>query len=320
MKHILTLILLALSHLEASAVEANSRRIDLSGKWQFRSESEVGKVKLPGSMLENGKGDLVSTETRWTASLYDSSFFHNPFMEKYRRKGKMKLPFFLTPKRHYVGKAWYERTVSVPLEWKGRPVTLFLERPHIETTVFLNGKEVGHQASLSAPHQYDLTSFVRFGEENKLSILVYNGIENVCVGQDSHSVTDQTQGNWNGIVGRIELQAQPIIWRKAVVADRKHGFVDIIINDSTYHLPLGGDTLLWDEFHPRLYERTVDYRGVAVSVAFGLREIRADGPQLRINGRPLFLRGTVENCTFPETGYAPMDEEGWEEKAFGIKR
>lgn len=38
---------------------------------------------------------------------------------------------------------------------------------------------------------------------------VYNGIENVCVGQDSHSVTDQTQGNWNGITGRIELQSRP---------------------------------------------------------------------------------------------------------------
>ena len=30
-----------------------------------------------------------------------------------------------------------------------------------------------------------------------------------------------------------------------------------------------------------------------------------------INGRPLFLRGTVENCCFPETGYPPTDEDEW---------
>jgi hypothetical protein len=79
-------------------------------------------------------------------------------------------------------------------------VTLYLERPHIETTLLVNGREVGHQMSLSTPHQYDITEYVTFGADNELAICVYNGIENVCVGQDSHSVTDQTQDNWNGIV------------------------------------------------------------------------------------------------------------------------
>ena len=41
-------------------------------------------------------------------------------------------------------------------------------------------------------------------EGNKLTV-------DIPLGQDSHSVTDQTQGNWNGITGRIELQAQ---WKK----------------------------------------------------------------------------------------------------------
>ena len=45
---------------------------------------------------------------------------------------------------------------------------------------------------------------------NSVNKFKYNGIENVCVGQDSHSVTDQTQGNWNGIVGRIALEAHPV--------------------------------------------------------------------------------------------------------------
>ena len=290
----------------------SSQTIDLSGKWQFRSEREQGTVTLPGSMLTNGKGDPLSVDTRWTCSLYDSSFFFNPYMEKYRVEGKMKYPFFLTPERHYVGNAWYERTVDIPASWTGRPVTLYLERPHIETTVTVNGHEVGHQMSLSVPHQFDLTPYIKYGAQNSLSIKVYNGIENVSVGQDSHSVTDQTQGNWNGIVGRIELQAGPAIWRKRVLPHIEDGTIDIIINDSTYRLALGDDTLRWDEFHPQLYTRTVTYQGVPVSVTFGLREIRARGQQLYINGRPLFLRGTVGNCTFPETGYPPTDEASWE--------
>ena len=168
MKHrIFTLVMVAFSILEG-----HCQTIDLSGKWQFRSEKEKSTVILPGSMLTNGKGDPVNTQTKWTGSLYDSSYYFNPYMEKYRIEGQMKFPFFLTPERHYVGHAWYERTVNVPKNWKGRQITLYLERPHIETTVTLNGHKVGHQMSLSVPHQFDLTPYILYGAKNKLSIEV----------------------------------------------------------------------------------------------------------------------------------------------------
>ncbi len=32
------------------------------------------------------------------------------------------------------------------------------------------------------------------------------------VGINSHSVTDHTQGNWNGIAGRLALTATPPVW------------------------------------------------------------------------------------------------------------
>ena len=316
LKFIGSLLMLALPALA-------QQHIDLSGEWKFRSERETGVVRLPGSMLTNGKGDEVTVNTKWTSSLYDSSYYFNPYMARYRQSGKMKFPFFLTPDKHYVGNAWYERTVMVPKRWNGKPVMLYLERPHIETTVMVNGQRVGHQQSLSAPHVYDITPYIIYGKPNQLTIQVYNGIENVCVGQDSHSVTDQTQGNWNGIVGKIELRQGPNIWRKRVVPDMKNGMVDITINETTYRLPLGKDTVRWDEFHPQLYTRTVKYQGMPVNVTFGLRELRVDGARMLINNRPMYLRGTVGNCCFPETGYPPTDEASWERvlgqcKAWGI--
>ena len=158
-----------------------------SGKWHFGTGAKAtydGFVSLPGSMQTNGKGEKVTTHTVWTGSPYDSSYYFNPFMEKYRTEGNVKYPFFLTPDRHYVGMAWYKRTVGIPKAWKKQRVWLFLERPHIETTVYVNGREVGHQMSLSTPHEYDITEFVRAGQDNEIAIRVYNGIENVGVGQD----------------------------------------------------------------------------------------------------------------------------------------
>ena len=267
-------------------------------------------MELPGSMITRGIGDPVSVHTRWTGSLYDSSYFFNPYMERYRKEGAMKFPFFLTPQHHFVGEAVYSRTVCVPRQWRGQRVTLFLERPHIETTVSVNGNEVGHQMTLSAPHQYDVTPYLRYGQDNEIDIRVYNGIENVCVGQDSHSVTDQTQGNWNGIAGRIELRCEPLIWRRRVTTDLATSTAHITLNDRTYDVHVPG-AQPWDEHHPKLYTATVTYEGVPVSITFGFREVRVQGRDILLNGHPIHLRGTVENCCFPETGYPPTDTASW---------
>jgi len=332
--------------------------ISLAGSWDLSLGDSVSYndyVMLPGSLLTNGKGDPVTVDTRWTGSTYDSSYYFNPWMEQYRREGNVKFPFFLTPEKHYVGKAWYKRSVYVPRDWKYKNVTLFLERPHIETIVYINGREVGLQRSLSTPHQYDVTRFLVPGSRNTIAVCVYNGIENVCVGQDSHSVTDQTQGNWNGITGLMELRAQekdifirqvklntePVdgVIQATVVfgGDINPMFYDDYMmvsvepvrpgNENYKDTPLTwlqnitghtmklriptGSMTPWDEFTPQLYRLEISVGNDYYETTFGVRTISVKGRQLYVNDRPVWLRGTVENCCFPETGYPPTDEESW---------
>jgi len=156
-------------------------------------------VKLPGSMLENNRGDDLTLNTKWTGSIYDSSWYFRPDMEKYRQKGNLKFPFWLTPNKHYVGVAWYQREVEIPANWKGQKIELFLERPHWETTVWIDNIQIGMQNSLSTPHRYDLSKILTPGR-HIITIRVDNRIKEINVGPDSHSITDHTQGNWNGIV------------------------------------------------------------------------------------------------------------------------
>lgn len=316
------LLLLLLSVCVCCGNAAAQATIDLSGPWHLTSRLDASAVTLPGSLLTNGLGDELSVDTRWTGSLYDSSYYFNPFMEPYRRAGQMKFPFFLTPAKHFVGEATYSRTVVIPKTWKRQRVTLFLERPHIETTVVVNGHEVGHQMSLSVPHQYDITPYLRFGHDNEIAIRVYNGIENVCVGQDSHSVTDQTQGNWNGIAGRIELRTTPYIYKQRVITDLATETAHITINELSYLVHVPG-AKPWNEHTPQLYTATVHYHGQPVRVTFGFREIAVRGSDILLNGKPIHLRGTVENCCFPETGFPPTDTAFWERifrtcKDFGL--
>ncbi|MCR5433182.1 MAG: beta-glucuronidase [Bacteroidaceae bacterium] len=305
-------LLAALLTVVAASLPAQ-KTIDLSGKWQLAIGERPDyrdRVVLPGSLTTNGKGDEVTAHTVWTGSTYDSSYYFNPYMQRYRERGNVKFPFFLTPERHYVGKAWYRRTVRVPKNWKGEQIVLFMERPHIETRVFVNGREAGHQMSLSVPHQYDITDLIRPGRKNEIVVCVYNGIENVGVGQDSHSVTDQTQGNWNGVVGRLELSSrpQPVI---RITHDAGRRVACIQVDSCRYEVALGDTVRLWSEFDPYLYTRTVIHQGRPLTVTFGLRDIAIRERQLLLNGKPIWLRGTVENCCFPETGYPPTDEASW---------
>ncbi|MCD8268999.1 MAG: beta-galactosidase [Parabacteroides sp.] len=72
---------------------------------------------------------------------------------------------------------------------------------------------------------------------------------------------------------------------------------------------------LWSEFTPNVYRLHAvlsSQDGVCKKdLNFGFRELRANGTRFDINGRPIFLRGTLECCVFPKTGYPAMDNEYW---------
>ena len=194
--------------------------ISLSGTWKFQEDaSDIGisdewfsqelddTIELPGSMMQRGKGNDLTLQTQWTGSIYDSSYYFAPQYEPYRQPGNLKFPFWLSPPKHYVGPAWYQKTVEIPEEWNGRQLNLHLERPHWETTVWIDGNETKMQNSLSTPHEYDLTQWLNPGKHT-ITIRVDNRIKDINPGANAHSVTDHTQGNWNGIVGDIKIEAR----------------------------------------------------------------------------------------------------------------
>ena len=214
-------LLFVLALVCSNLLTAQQIELDLSGNWQFRIDrDDMGEeekwyskdlsdnITLPGSMAESRKGDDVTLHTEWTASIYDSSFFFNPRLEKFRVQENLKLPFWLTPVKYYVGAAWYRKNITIPDSFNKKRVVLFLERPHTETVVWVNNKRVGMQNSLSVPHTYEIDDLLKKGE-NSITIRVDNRTKDIDVGKDSHSITDQTQGNWNGIVGKIGLYTTP---------------------------------------------------------------------------------------------------------------
>lgn len=342
------------------------QKINLSGEWKFAIDSLdqgisgkwfdqelADKVILPGSMTTNGKGNDISLKTPWTGQIVDSSFYKSPEYAKYRVSGNIKIPFWLQPLKYYKGAAWYQKEVVIPEDWSSQSVELFLERCHWESRLWVDNMEIGMRNSLGTPHRYDLSSWLTPGK-HRLTICVDNRTKEVDPGLNSHSITDHTQSNWNGIVGQLYLEARPILKmgnihiypdvqnKKIAVkltvlnSDGKAGSAKLKLvvpgtplnetqnlelkqgeNLLEMNLPMGANVKLWNEFHPVVYTLETSLTDNSSgktdvrTTTFGMREFKAVGKQILINGQPTFLRGTLECAIFPKTGYPATDVKEW---------
>ena len=107
----------------------------------------------------------------------------------------------------YKGAVRYSRTINIPKDWKKKPVELFLERTR-PTWVYVDGELVDSCNFISTPQRYLLPKKVKPGK-HLLEIVVDNGrgVPEQVYGS-SHAYTEDTQTNWNGIIGEIRLEVK----------------------------------------------------------------------------------------------------------------
>ena len=175
----------------------------------------------------------------------------------------------------YKGAARYSRTINIPKDWKKKPVELFLERTR-PTRVYVDGELVDSCNFISTPQRYILPKKVKPGK-HLLEIVVDNGrgVPEQVYGS-SHAYTEDTQTNWNGIIGRIELQLA-----------------------SSTEMQTG----------------TIPSRSVASSTALQMpdfaKDFHIEGTHFFANGHRIFLRGKHDAAVWPLTGHVEMSVEGW---------
>lgn len=350
------------SESQSSSEPAASAHLSLAGEWRFaldpgnegleqawQMRKLGGSIQLPGSLQDQGLGLPVTVDTPWTANVQDDSFWTSPDHERNRREGDVRMPCWLTPTNHYVGPAWYQREIEIPAGWAGRRVMIHLERVHWTSKLWVDGREVsalhGTGESLCVPHVYDLGTDLAPGTHT-ITLRIDNSMH-VDVGNWAHSVSDHTQGNWNGVIGAMTLTSvTPVSLDDVqIYPDREAGTARIAVtllhekgasgsgtlsaggksievrwpHERPIELvvPLPEDARAWDEFHPALHSITVELSGTEASdtreVTFGLRDLGVDeNLDFLLNGRPVNLRGNLECAIFPETGYPPTDVASWE--------
>lgn len=320
--------------------------IDLAGKWTLALDStDTGfnqhwydslfatQIALPGTLDDAGIGTPNSLEPK----LEKPQILH------------------LTRRNSYTGAAWYTRDFEVPKQLDNKEFVLQLERVLWKSTVWIDGKPLGTENSLSTAHRYSVAG-LKAGK-HRIAICIDNRKQfDISVKDMAHAYTNETQVIWNGIIGKIQLEPIESVQISNIIIypdiDKKQVRVTVDVNNKSgkevtgtinltacvgdtcvntvskkitidtnksqleFFYDLGADMKLWSEFEPNVYTMNVQFLAQNInqtaSTTFGMREITNKNGYLQINGKQVFLRGTLECNIFPLTGNPPMTTEGWQ--------
>ncbi len=179
-----------LPFISCNKMQSNEEVINLAGEWQYKEDPKGIGVEQKFYKLEFEKTTTLPASS-------DEIGIGLAEVVKDTLNG-------LQRKHHYVGNVWYQKNVTVPTSWGGKEISLSLERCHWISNVWVDDHYIGKGESLSAPHTFDLKSILTPGQ-HKITVCIDNKYP-FYMGSFASSVSNHTQTNWNGMVGKLELR------------------------------------------------------------------------------------------------------------------
>lgn len=151
---------------EVRAYHIPRTNISLNNKWKFHWHDTPEDI--PTGFFETNFSDkkwsLINVSSNWEMQGYGDKLFRN-----------VSVPFHANPPyilKDYNPTGLYRRTFKVPTSWpKDEQVFLHFNKTTSASFVWINGKEVGYNEETQKPAEYNITPYLKPGE-NILAICV----------------------------------------------------------------------------------------------------------------------------------------------------
>ncbi len=320
---------------------SSERYLSLEGKWKFNFARDHDKAPkgfyavdyddtqwvdfpVPGLLELNGYGDATYCNSGYA---WRTQFESNP-------------PF-VEERNNYTGS--YRKQVLIPAGWKGERICLHVGSATSNLMVWVNGKFVGYSEDSKVAAEFDLTKYLKPGQENLIAMQVMRW----C---DGSYLEDQDFWRLTGIAREVYLYARPqariedLFITPDLVNDYQDGRLDVRLTTvsakgKTVVLTLkdaegnevqsqrvtagrDGETqvvfevenpLKWTAETPnlyRLYATLTDGGKVVESIAqnVGFRKVEIKDAQVLVNGQPVLFKGVNRHEIDPVTGYVVTEE------------
>ena len=312
-------------------------QMSLHGLWKFKwyetpdgrsttffqpqtDDSDWVEMPVPGIWELNGYGDPLYVNIGYC---WKGQFENNP-------------PYVPVEKNH-VGQ--YRNSFTVPADWNGKQIILHIGSATSNIRVWINGKEVGYSQDSKLEARFDVTRFVKPGEENLFAFEIFRW----C---DGTYLEDQDFWKVAGIARETYLTAREkehiedinvnadaegnLSWK--VLATKGIKEVIFKIPSLGYSLALNkpsavkdglkvfegaehfDNVMLWSAETPNLYDVEViatDGKkscGTA-NLTTGFRTVKIEGKLLYVNGKPILIKGVNRHEMTPYGAYVISKED-----------
>ncbi|TDF94171.1 glycoside hydrolase family 2 protein [Paenibacillus piri] len=247
---------------------------------------------------------------------------------------------------NYYGTAWYARTFQVHEFDRSKRLFLHFDAVDYLTRVWVNGSYVGEREGGFTPFEFDITDCLNEGTEQTVTVRVYDPQDNadIPIGKQGSWYT-RVSGIWQDVyleerpaIYVEQIKVTPDIDRSAVSVRYRLSAAaaarQVVHFSVKHHLGDGAavaagqaeagaaegafeleipNAVLWDTENPHLYELelTLDSgngRTDAKTEIFGMRKVEHKDGMILLNGKPLYIRGALDQAFYPDTIYtAPSD-------------
>ncbi|MDQ3440384.1 MAG: glycoside hydrolase family 2 [Planctomycetota bacterium] len=254
--------------------------------------------------------------------------------------GKILVPFCMESALSGVGKhhdqSWYRRTFDVPSDWRknGQRVLLHFGAVDYESTVWVNGKEMGKHVGGFDAFSYDVTDALKEGATQEVIVGV---TDTTAETQPRGKQVTNPRGIWYTPVSGIwqtvwiepvakggirGLKITPDVDAggvKVEVAGAASAKIDVLDGEKTIASGNSGELIkiesakLWSPDAPHLYALRIAAGEDSVESYFGMRKIEVSPddkgvPRIRLNGKALMQVGPLDQGWWPDGLYtAPTD-------------
>lgn len=314
---------------------ASSRYLSLEGKWKFRfdrnhndrpanfylptyDDSSWELFPVPGIFEVNGHGDATYTNSQypWSTQFADNP----PYVEE---------------KNNYTGS--YRKTLTIPATWQGERIYLHVGSATSNLAVWVNGKYVGYSEDRAVAAEFDITKYLKPGQENLIAMQVMRW----C---DGTYLEDQDMWKLTGIAREVYLYARPeshvsdlfitpdltdnyangMLNIRPTVVGKKGKTLTLTLFDASGNAVIATDLpvskrmeanfkiknpLKWTAETPNLYHLRADLKDGKGEVIeslvqnVGFRKIEIKNAQFLVNGQPVLIKGVNRHEMDPDGAY-----------------
>ncbi|MDE6397798.1 MAG: glycoside hydrolase family 2, partial [Clostridiales bacterium] len=285
--------------------ESSSLFTLLNGVWNFRAHKRVEDVRVPESLYDTVAVPGCVQLQGYDMPQYTNIRFPFPFDPPYIRKDN--------PAFHY------RRTFTVT---QTRGVRLVFEGVDSCFYVYVNGKKVGFSQVSHRVSEFDISPFVREGQ-NTLDVIVIKW----CAGS---YLEDQDKWRFTGIFRDVYLltRAEGCVEDYKIETDvtggkgivrftlLRGGDAEVCLEGQTRTVRSGEtaeftveNPRLWSAETPALYDLQIHAAGETIYEKVGIRSVKIESGVLKVNGKAIKLHGVNRHDFHPERGAAVNKED-----------